>query len=162
MCNNDYKIKNYDLLRKLKKFIKRNREKIKISKNRKNKQKTYNVEVFSMSSDSFIDINFDNKKDMKRIVILFKELINKIFKLNWIADIDVSFYMTDQLRFFNKSFTSIKRRTIKIEERILHSDQYETMIMKIKNDECRLINVLYVSNLKINLLFERRFTKKDL
>ena len=34
--------------------------------------------------------------------------------------------------------------------------------MKIKDDECRLTNVLYIFNLKINLLFEKRFTKKNL
>ena len=36
------------------------------------------------------------------------------------------------------------------------------MIMKIKNDECQLTNALYVFNLKINLLFEKRFTKRNL
>ena len=36
------------------------------------------------------------------------------------------------------------------------------MIIKVKDDECRLTNVLYVFNLKINLLFEKRFTKKSL
>ena len=162
LCDDDYRIKNCDLLRKLKKFVKRNREKIKTNKNKENKQKTYNVEIFSMNSDSFIDVNFNNEENMKKIVALFKKLINKIFKSNWIADIDVSFYMINQFRFFNKSFISIKKRTIKIEKRILHSNQCETMIIKVKDDECRLTNVLYVFNLKINLLFERRFTKKDL
>ena len=32
--------------------------------------------------------------------------------------------------------------------------------MKIKNDECRLTKISYVSNLDVNLLFERRLTKK--
>ena len=36
------------------------------------------------------------------------------------------------------------------------------MIMKVRNDECRLTNILYVFNLKINLLFEKRFTKQNL
>ena len=70
--------------------------------------------------------------------------------------------MINQLQFFNKFLISIKKRTIKIEEKILHLNQCETMIMKVKNDECRLTNVLYIFNLKINLLFERRFTKKNL
>ena len=82
MCNNDHKVKNCDLLRKLKKLVKRNREKIKINKNKENKQKTYNVEIFSINNDNFINVNFDNKKNIKEIVVLFKELINKIFKLN--------------------------------------------------------------------------------
>ena len=34
--------------------------------------------------------------------------------------------------------------------------------MKIKDDECRLTNILYIFILKINLLFEKRFTKKNL
>ena len=34
--------------------------------------------------------------------------------------------------------------------------------MKIKDDECQLTNVLYVFNLKVNLLFEKRFTKRNL
>ena len=80
MCDDDYKVKNCDLLRKLKKFIKRDRKKIKINKNKEDKQKTYNVEIFLMSNDNFIDVNSDNKKNMKEILILFKELINKIFK----------------------------------------------------------------------------------
>ena len=34
--------------------------------------------------------------------------------------------------------------------------------MKVKDDECRLTNILYIFNLRINLLFEKRFTKKNL
>ena len=34
--------------------------------------------------------------------------------------------------------------------------------MRVKDDECRLTNILYSFYLKINLLFERRFTKRDL
>ena len=120
LCDDDYKIKDCNLLRKLKKLVKRNREKIKISKNKENKQKTYNVEIFSMNNDSFIDVNFDNEKNIKEIVVLFKELINKIFKSDWITNISVSFHMIDQFRLFNEFFISIKKRTIKIEEKILH------------------------------------------
>ena len=36
------------------------------------------------------------------------------------------------------------------------------MIMKVKDDKCRLTNVLYVFNLKINLLFKKRLTKRNL
>ena len=31
--------------------------------------------------------------------------------------------------------------------------------MKIKDDECQLINILHIFNLKVNLLFEKRFMK---
>ena len=82
MYNDDHKIKSCDLLRKLKKLIEQNRKKIKISKNKEDKQKIYNVEVFSINNNNFIDVNFDNEKNMKEIVVLFKKLINKIFKLN--------------------------------------------------------------------------------
>ena len=34
--------------------------------------------------------------------------------------------------------------------------------MKVKDNEYRLTNILYVFNLRINLLFEKRFTKKNL
>ena len=70
--------------------------------------------------------------------------------------------MIDQFRLFNKLLKSIKRRTIKIEKRKLYSNQCDTMMMKVKNDESRLTKILYVSNLEINLLFARRFIKCEL
>ena len=70
--------------------------------------------------------------------------------------------MIDQLRLFSKLLKSIKRRTIKIEKRKLYSNQCDTMMMKVKNDESRLTKILYVSNLEINLLFARRFIKCEL
>ena len=82
LYDDDHKIKNCNLLRKLKKFVKRNWEKIKTNKNRRNKQKTYNVKVFLINNNNFIDVNFDNEKNIKKIVVLFKKLINKILKLN--------------------------------------------------------------------------------
>ena len=36
------------------------------------------------------------------------------------------------------------------------------MIIRIKNNERRLTNILYIFNLRINLRFEKRFTKKAL
>ena len=82
LCDDNHKIKKCDLLRKLKKLIKRNREKIKTNKNKKDKQKTYNIKDFSMNNDNFINVNFNIEKYMKEIVALFKELINKILKSN--------------------------------------------------------------------------------
>ena len=161
LCDDDHKVKNYDLLRKLKKFVKQNQEKIKTNKNKKT-SRNYNVEIFLMNNNNFINVNFDNEENMKEIVVLFKKLINKIFKSNWIADINVLFHIINQFRLFNEFFISIKKRTIKIKKRILHSNQCETIIIKIKNDEYQLTNVLYVFNLKINLLFEKRFMKRNL
>ena len=131
------------------------------------KQKTYNVKNFNnnvnfSSSENFIDIDFENEKKVQKIVLLFKKLINIIFKFDWIANIDVTSHMIDQFRLFNKLLKSIKRRTIKIEKRKLYSNQCDTMMMKVKNDESRLTKILYVSNLEINLLFARRFIKCEL
>ena len=98
---------------------------------------------------------------MKKIVAFSKKLINIVSKFDWIVDIDVSLHIIDQLWFFNEFLKSIKRRTIKIEEKKLYSNKYDTTIIKIKNDECRLTKILYVSNLDVNLLFERRLIKKE-
>ena len=155
-------------MRKLRKFAKRSNEKIKNKENKhvkKNKQRTYNVEDFSVSDVSsfkFSDINFDDEKDMKEIAALFKKLISKILKFDWIADIDASSHMTDQLQLFSESLKLIKRRTIKIKEKRLYSDQCKTTIMRIKNEENWLIEMLYVPDLEVNLLSERRFIKKEL
>lgn len=70
--------------------------------------------------------------------------------------------MTDQLQLFSEPLTSIKRRTIKVEGGKLYSDQRETAIMKIKNVESQLTDVLYVPDLGVNLLSARRFTKGGL
>ena len=167
LCDEFHRIKNCELLRKLRKLIKRKKKKFK-NKNIKisdRKHKAYNADDFTVSDASnsrFDDVNSDNEKNMKELAALFKELVNKILKSDWIADTDVSSHMTDQLRFFNEFLTSIKRRTIKIEEKILFSNQCETAIMKIKTDECHLTKVLYVSDLEINLLSDKRLIKKKL
>ena len=70
--------------------------------------------------------------------------------------------MIDQLRLFNESLNFIKRRTIKIEEEKLYSNQCETIILRVKNDESRLTKILYVFDLEINLLFDKRFIKCEL
>ena len=89
-------------------------------------------------------------------------MINIIFKFDWIVNIDVTFYMIDQFRLFNKLLKSIKNRTIKVEKRKLYSNQCDTMIIKIKIDKSRLTKFFYVSNLEINLLFVKRFVKYEL
>ena len=69
--------------------------------------------------------------------------------------------MTDELRLFSESLESIKRRTIKVEERKLYSNQRDMTIMKAKDDECELRKTLYVSDLEVNLLSARRLIKKN-
>ena len=78
-------------------------------------------------------------------------------------DIDVFSHMIDQFRLFNDNINVIKRRIIKIEERMLYSNQYETTIMRMKNDNfTSLTNVLYVSRLEVNLLFVKKTCQSDL
>ena len=96
-----------------------------------------------MNNVNFIDVNFDTEQNMKEIVILFKELINQICKLNKIVNINISSHMIDQFRIFNEIFISIKRCTIKIEKEVLHINQYKTTIIKVKNNEYRLSNIIY-------------------
>ena len=82
LYDEDHKVKNCNLLRKLRKLIKRSQKRIKTIKIKKDKHKVYNVEMFLMNSVSFIDVDSDNEKNIKKIFVLFKELINKIYKLN--------------------------------------------------------------------------------
>ena len=63
------------------------------------------------------------------------------------------------------SLTSLLSRSenaqLKSKKKILSSNQSETIIIRIKNNECQLINV-YTFYLKINLLFEKCSTKRNL
>ena len=70
--------------------------------------------------------------------------------------------MIDQFRLFNLLLRKTKKRTIKIEKKKLYSNQCDIVTIKIKNDKTQLTKILYVSNLEINLLFAKRFTKYEL
>ena len=70
--------------------------------------------------------------------------------------------MIDDLRFFSEFFKSIKKRTIKIEERRLYSNQCDSLTMRVKNDESMLTKMLYVFDFDVNLLFVKHFIKKKL
>ena len=75
-----YHIKNCSFFRKIRKFVKffENRKKNKIDKQ---KQKIYNVNDFFFDNNiEFLNIDLNNKKNIKKIVVLFKKLINIIFK----------------------------------------------------------------------------------
>ena len=94
------------------------------------------------------------KNDEEKIYALFEKLHNKIFKNFWMKNIDVFSYMIDQLRLFSDNMNVIKRRIIRVEEKVLYSNQCETTIMRMKNDNfTSLTNVLYVSRLEVNLFF---------
>ena len=70
--------------------------------------------------------------------------------------------MIDDFRLFNEFLKSIKRRTIKIEERRLYSNQCDSMTMRVKNDENMLTKMFYVFDFDVNLLFDKHFIKKKL
>ena len=67
--------------------------------------------------------------------------------------------MTDQLRLFSGPLNSIKRRTTGGR---LYSNQCGTAIIRVKDGESRLTEVLYIPNLGVNLLSGKRFTKYGL
>ena len=62
--------------------MKRNQKKIKTIKNKENKQKIYNVEIFLINNVHFIDINFNNEKNIKKWLFCSKkwliEFLNQI------------------------------------------------------------------------------------
>ena len=160
LCDNSHRIANCDFLKKLRKWTKKQKIKKIMSKNKKHK--AYNVEDFSSFSNFDIDIDSNNEKHMKKIVVLFKKLINKFLKFVWIANIDVSSHRIDDFRLFNEFLKSIKRRTIKIEKRRLYSNQCDSMTMRVKNNESMLTKVFYVFDFDVNLLFDKHFIKKKL
>ena len=88
LCDENYKIKNCELLQKLKKFAKKNKNKIKNKDDKyvnKHKQRAYNVEKFSTNDNNnfeLFDIDSNNEKNMKEIVVLFKKLIKIFFKFD--------------------------------------------------------------------------------
>ena len=137
-------------------FVKRD-NKTKEKSDRKNK--TYAAkDQESDTKDSQIE-----KNDEEKICALFEELHNKILKNFWMKNIDVFSHMIDQLRLFSDNMNVIKRRIIRVEEKVLYSNQCETTIMRMKNDNfTSLTNVLYVSRLEVNLLFVKKTCQSDL
>jgi len=61
------------------------------------------------------------------------------------------------------SLVCIKRCIIKVEERKLYVNYYDTAVMQNHHkNSVKLFFVLHVSKLEVNLLFKRRIYKKDL
>ncbi len=130
-------------------------------KSKHKKHRVYNVK----SNDS--EISDNNEKDenekSENIATLLKNIVNKIFEFNWVADSDVFSHMTDQLQLFSNFLVYIKRCIIKVEERKLYVNHCDTAIMQdYHENSVKLSSVLHVSKLKMNLLSERRMCKKDL
>ena len=154
----------------VRKYIREKR--VKNAKSRKNyirkshkKYRVYNVEDNKLLEKSSVDsTNFDIKKSIgEKLVALFKKNINKILKNNWIVDTSAFLYIIDQFQHFRDSLIIIPRRTIKIEERKLYSNQYKTTTIRARDkNKIYLINILLVSKLKINLLLDKYICQKDL
>ena len=71
------------MLKDFRKMIKTLMRKSKDNKLVKSKQKTYNVnDFFVINNVEFIDIDFNNEKNMKKIVALFKKLVNIVLKFD--------------------------------------------------------------------------------
>jgi len=70
--------------------------------------------------------------------------------------------MTNTLRHFRNSFTTISKRIIRVNKKKLYFSQRETIRMYAKDDnKARLTKTLYVFNLRVNLLSKRRICQKD-
>ncbi len=168
LCDEDHRVRDCPLLHQLKKLAKRSKGRAKEEEHAvKRNHKAYNAEDSSASSSASSlelkkDIDSENEEDIEEIAALSKELVSRIPKSDWIADTGASSHMTDQLRLFSGLLTSIRRRTIKVGGGKLYSDQCGTAVMRAKNGECRLTEVLYVPDLGVSLLSGRRFTKKGL
>lgn len=103
-----------------------------------------------------------NEKEEEEIAALFKKMVSKISKSKWIADTDASFHMIDQFQFFRGPLIPTKKRTIKVEKRKLYSNQRESVMMRMINEQSMLTGVLYVPNLGVNLLSKKKLCVNEL
>ncbi len=108
--------------------------------------------------------NIDSDEDYaEKTVALLKNVASKIPRSEWVADFNAFSHMTDQLRLFNGSLNRIKRRQIKIGEGKLYVDYCGTVTMRDHNENSVLLSsVLYVFNLGVNLLSDKRMCEKRL
>jgi len=84
----------------------------------------------------------------------------KIPASEWVADTGASKHMTDQLQLFRGRLKTIPRRTVIVGGGKLHSDQMGTVVMRVPGgSSVMLAKTLYVPNLGVNLLSERRLAQ---
>ena len=163
LCDGPHRIAKCTFLLDLRKLVKVMKSKDGKNDRLKLKQKAYNAKddnsSISSSAES-LNIDSNDEKDMEEVAALSKELVSTVPKSDWIADTGASSHMTDQLRLFSGPLKSIRRRMIKVGGGRLYSDKCGTAIMKAKDGECRLAEVLYVPDLGVNLLSGRRLTKR--
>jgi len=175
LCKDEYHLVDCSHLSAAQKLVKKYKDKDKtkhksvddlqtlteLLKNKHKKHRVYNVK----SDDSEISDNNEKNENEKseNIAVLSKNIVSKIFKFNWVADSDVFSHMIDQLWLFSDSLVCIKKCIIKVEERKLYVNHCDIAVMQNHHENSvKLSSVLYVSKLKVNLLFERRMCKKDL
>ncbi len=134
---------------------------IELLKSKHKKDKVYNMK--SNDFEIFDDNEKDKNKKSENIATLSKNIVNKIFEFNWVANSDVFSYMTDQLWLFSDFLVCIKRCIIKVEEKKLYVNHCDIAIMQDHHENSvKLFSVLHVFKLEMNLLFEKRMCKKDL
>ena len=152
-------IQSAKLIKTVKKWIKLTA--VNLHRNKRRNQ-TYNVKIISEKKLSIQKSEAVNKFN-KKIAAIFKNIINKIFQLDWITDSDISSYMINKFQLFSDSLMCMWQHIIKVRERRLYVNYYDTVIMQNKNENLVLLNLtLYVLKLEVNLLSEKKMCKKRL
>ncbi len=175
LCEDEHHLVNCSHLFAAQKLVKKHKDKEKtkhksadnfqtLTELLKSKHKKHRV--YNAKSDDF-EISDNNEKDEneknENIATLSKNIVSKISEFDWVADSDVFLHITDQLQLFNDFLVCIKICIIKVEERKLYINYYDTAIMWNHHENLvKLSSVLHVSKLEVNLFFERRMCKKDL
>lgn len=134
---------------------------VNLHKNKRRNQ-TYDVKVVFEEEFSTQKSESTDKSD-KKIAAIFKNIISKISQSDWVADSDASSYMTDKLWLFSGSLTHMQQHIIKVEERRLYVNYYDTVTMQNKNENSVLLSsTLYVLKLEVNLLSKKKMCEKGL
>ena len=93
----------------------------------------------------------------EKIAHITQKATSKLESSTWIADIDASSHITNKFNLFSNPLTRIRRRTIKVEERELYTNQMRTIVLRSRKERfIDIKRVYYVSNLEANLLSCRR------
>lgn len=138
-----------DLVRTLKKKKVKKVTFAKSTEDGKKPQKAYRAE--SESS------NITNDDEEEEVAYLIKEVASKLQPFSWIADTGASSHMTNKINLFSGPLTRIKRRIIKVEGGVLHTDHMKTVILRSRLEKEVIIKqVYYVPDLGANLLSCRR------
>ena len=124
-------------------------------KHKKKRHQDFNIEI--KKKIDFSSLKSDIKKEVdNKVIVLFKNVVSKIFSSEWVADFDFFLYIINQLQLFKKSLIQIKYWWIKVKEKYLYFCYCEVIIMwNKKKNFVNLSLMFYMSELKINLLSEK-------